>query len=747
MTKTFFGGDLAQEKTGEISTMNAWKSMVQKIPNHRSVIGNHDNQVGEFADAAARADYFLLFNKTSDMVSGTDATNGKMYYYVDDNVEKTRYICLSTGRMWTTEDEVPWCINALNSTPSGWHIVILSHLWLNYDYTNGGVITTPPNYSQSYLDMFDAYNARKSGTTSLHSKAYDFTSAGAKIEFLIGGHIHVDYDFRTTNGIPVILTECDSSGERDENSSAIKGTTTENCVYGIVADYGAGTIKVINVGRGDMRTIQITESSAPDVGYTNQLPIAIDKDGSIYNGIGYKANTKISGSTGEPVEQTGYYTTGFIPCKKEGILRFKNTEFLSTSANITGIATYNSSFESKACMTWNTDVLPSDAWNPKYDDNGDIIQMTVPSAYSSSTAYVRITFKYLDSNSIITVDEEIDSNSGGGAVTPDVPEVPGNMIPTSIDFDGNILNADTTPGYAVDKRYSTSGNKLNVLGDCYATGLIEASPDATIRMRNISTDSSNEYYGVYYFDMNDVDGNGIYYKTNNDFDYILSRPDAFNPVVDENGTIIEFTLPNWHTEQTHIGICASYIGQDSVITVNTPIEDGIVGTPVPDPEEPEPEEPEVPEEPVVTYTNMLKKAVDTDGSLYNGGKGYKDGIYIGGSGETASSSWDSTGYIPCKRGDILRFKNCSVYDLTGANGAYSKMAFYFYDELFSKKVNSSVYSPTSVPSSAWAPVHGADGDLIQVTIPTSYSASIRYVRITMDDITEDSVITVNEEID
>lgn len=406
MKKTFFGGDIAVEKTGEIATLTAWRELVKDIPNHRSVIGNHDNQVAELPTAADRADFFLLSNRTEDMASGTDATNGKMYYYIDSHAEKTRYVCLSTGRMWTFADEVEWCIEVLNSTPKNWHIVIVSHLWLNNDYDNGGIITTPVDYTQGYLDMFDAYNYRLSGAESFTSKAYDFANAQAKIEFIIGGHVHRDYDFTTAKGIPVILTECDSWEERDSTSVATKGTTTENCVYAIVADYGAKVVKVINVGRGDTRTVAI-----PDVvviTYTNLLPIATNPDGSIYNGIGYKTSTRLSVSSGSFDERTesGWCTSGVMPAKDGDVVRLENCEFRKTNTSgthrgavyfVKSDGSYNGNMVSISII---------DDLNPVYDTDGDnIIQFTVPAW--AECAGIRIVAQEFTADSIITVNEEI----------------------------------------------------------------------------------------------------------------------------------------------------------------------------------------------------------------------------------------------------------------------------------------------------------------------------------------------------
>lgn len=408
MKKTFFGGDIADANTGEIEDLTAWRDLVAGVPSHRSVIGNHDNAVTELVDAAGRADFFIWHNSTEDMASGTDATNGKTYYYVDSHAEKTRYICLSTGRMWTTTDEIPWCIDTLKSTPYGWHIVIISHLWLNSEYASDGVtlITTPPDYAQSYLDLFDAYNHKKTGTTSFGSVAYDFTTSVAKVEFIIGGHVHRDYDFKTTEGIPVILTECDAINERDPNSTVTKGTTTESCVYAIVADYAAKQVKVINVGRGSTRSLAI-----PDVVfYTNWIKESINSDGAPYVGLngedGYKSNYRLN-SSGVEKEYTNHYITGFVPIMSGDVLRFENMDYMNASGQ-TQIAVYNADFTYKSASYHATNNLPSSAWSPVYREDGNVKELTFPSSLGgSSLKYIRICASYIDDSSVITINEEI----------------------------------------------------------------------------------------------------------------------------------------------------------------------------------------------------------------------------------------------------------------------------------------------------------------------------------------------------
>lgn len=399
MSKTFYGGDITNSDSGEIASIAAWQEQVRDIPNHHSVIGNHDNQVSELSTAKERADFFFNPERTGDVVFGTDATNGKNYYYIDNHAENTRYICLSTGRMYTWSDEVEWCINVLNSTPQGWHIVAISHLWLNS--SGGNIVTTPEDYTQVYLDLFDAYNDRESGTTSLNNKTYDFSNAQARVEFIVGGHVHTDYDFTTTKGIPVILTECDCWEERDSASVATQGTITENCVYAIVSDYDAKTIKVINIGRGHTRDIALSDA----VKYTNWLTKIANTDGTISDGKNYKENTRLNSSGGETSE-SGWFATGLIPAKPGDVIRLKNCYFPTTysgGTNRSSVHPYDTSGTFKGNYA-SASGLP-DIVNAYDTDGVNIIQITIPNWFAST--YIRLTVRTLSNDSVITVNEEI----------------------------------------------------------------------------------------------------------------------------------------------------------------------------------------------------------------------------------------------------------------------------------------------------------------------------------------------------
>lgn len=69
--------------------------------------------------------------------------------------------------------------------------------------------------------------------------------------------------------------------------------------------------------------------------YTNLVPLSTDTDGSIYNGVGYKENVRLSSSGGvSGSSQNGSVTTGFIPWGGDkDIIRIKGVTWLNTSGH------------------------------------------------------------------------------------------------------------------------------------------------------------------------------------------------------------------------------------------------------------------------------------------------------------------------------------------------------------------------------------------------------------------------------
>lgn len=416
INKTNFGGDICDYESVDHENMLYlwdWRKAIRDLPNHHSVVGNHDDGNGSnnVSDGSLPAGYIyswlLAAEETPDVVRGDE-----FYYYVDNPGEKTRYLYLDTAsknyNILNNPAQQEFVKEALKSTPDGWHIVAIAHIWRDMDYS----VTPPIDNDWSWgaktcLPMFHAYNNRSG----------EYANCGGKVEFCIGGHSHIDSSWLYEGSIPVILTECESRHVRS-GLTCKEGTISESSVNAIIADYNTNKIHVIRIGRGESFVVDIPESG--NTGYTNVLPLAIDTDGSIYNASdtpGYKANTRLSSSSGYAERtQTGVYTTGFIPVKVGDQIRLKNMQVISTtdySAYAGHVYFSTNNAESIAVAV----IFPSgtaDVNNAQFDENGYLTSFVVGNGDlggNGSTnylnGYMRISAQYIGPDSIITINEEI----------------------------------------------------------------------------------------------------------------------------------------------------------------------------------------------------------------------------------------------------------------------------------------------------------------------------------------------------
>lgn len=151
--------------------------------------------------------------------------------------------------------------------------------------------------------------------------------------------------------------------------------------------------------------ISITATAVIELNVTNQLPISTDTDGSIYNGVGYKADTYLSGN---PASKTGYYTSGFIPCTIADTLYFKNVT-MQTGNNYHRISAWDADKNFIANSQFATNNTQSHV-NFNFGDDGNIesISFTSNSSYYKNAAYIRFCCSYIGADSIVTVNEPIE---------------------------------------------------------------------------------------------------------------------------------------------------------------------------------------------------------------------------------------------------------------------------------------------------------------------------------------------------
>lgn len=141
----------------------------------------------------------------------------------------------------------------------------------------------------------------------------------------------------------------------------------------------------------------------------------------------------------------------------------------------------------------------------------------------------------------------------------------------------------------------------------------------------------------------------------------------------------------------------------------------------------------------VSYTNQIPISTDASGNIYNG-TGYKENTYVGAGVEYTMSGKDTTGYIPCVVGNVIRLKNVAFN-----NEQNCRLNFYKADKTYIGQVAG---NSTYILNTNFKGIKDANGYYTQLTISSrTETAGCAFVRITANDINANSVITINEEID
>lgn len=151
----------------------------------------------------------------------------------------------------------------------------------------------------------------------------------------------------------------------------------------------------------------------------------------------------------------------------------------------------------------------------------------------------------------------------------------------------------------------------------------------------------------------------------------------------------------------------------------------------------------VAEETAVTpsYKNWLPLSVDADGNDYvgdNGEDGYRAGYKLSNSSATGESSVVGayvSGFIPVSASDEIRIKNITLHSGINVNNIF------FYDALKEK-----VYSATGTEGQ-FNPGVEIDGDVYYFASSRfTAETNIAFFRFSCGGITEETIVTINEEI-
>lgn len=257
-----FGGDAITDKTETTQEAIDIGYAFQKSfdflgPHLYCLFGNHDdNSCGQasltYRHLSEEQVYSFLQSQMTD-VHYWDYYN----FYFDDPVSKTRFLCFDTGRWYesslreSTLKTAKFTIESLKAVPNGWHIIAASHIWTSLKSFDS-VDSFESPFVRPIIEILENYNKRMKSSFIFDDSTiyYDFSSAGAVVEYCIGGHTHADAVVTSQKGIPLISITCDGQQEVAGRAPFQTGTINEQCVTIIVNNYQEREILVYHIGRG-----------------------------------------------------------------------------------------------------------------------------------------------------------------------------------------------------------------------------------------------------------------------------------------------------------------------------------------------------------------------------------------------------------------------------------------------------------------------------------------------------------------
>lgn len=224
--------------------------------------GNHD-----FHDKlTASSDYSNMYTwaKTYNAIyrnSELRVTNALVQhgaYCIDNDAQKTRFICLNSsdwnltydkkeeGVPYISVDQARWFIAQLEEK-SGWNIIVVSHIpsaqSLSSNYDSQAIIQ----------DILESFKSRTNFSTTYKSVSLsgNFSTTTNTLICHISGHEHTDGN-SVDSGVLSIVTTCDALYQ-DDGYGGIAGTVTEQAFDVFSINYDTGKINATRVGRGNDR--------------------------------------------------------------------------------------------------------------------------------------------------------------------------------------------------------------------------------------------------------------------------------------------------------------------------------------------------------------------------------------------------------------------------------------------------------------------------------------------------------------
>jgi len=420
----------------------AWRYLKPVRGRQLLLQGNHDGAWGAYTASDPSGAYSknlspqklwqYLFRPQLSSISRVSGPTGA-YFYADLAAQKTRFICLNShdgqwsqhedgAAVWNTmtggytQQQLEWLAQEALNVEEGWTIILVSHIpptgQLPIDYSGirctdlvRGVVSAYANRS-TYTGAYTHNTERGESVWADASISVNFSEAKGEIAGWFCGHAHRDAIVENDLPFPIIVITCASNISYDEAESArILDTNSETALDVVTVDRLNQTIHLTRLGVGADRSCSFAVQSAAPV---NQLLMATDDDGSVFNGKGWADGYRISASSGSVSANAATDLTGYIPVGIGDTISFFNIALPEKTANV-GVHFYSARDVSTKLLSVagvsGDEGFPNSTWTYTTDDNGNVTSFVVPNWEElQNVAYVRVVASEITEESVITVE-------------------------------------------------------------------------------------------------------------------------------------------------------------------------------------------------------------------------------------------------------------------------------------------------------------------------------------------------------
>lgn len=275
------------------------------------------------------------------------------------------------------------------------------------------------SYGQSFTEKYGeldgngnqvtAYNKTAAGTTN--ETAFVVNTIDFDNQVIYSDHYGAGRDRAISYGEEVYYNISKTLGSHavmsNSATSILEGEAYSSTVGTDLATYSIQSV-VVTMGGVDITSTAYSNGTISIASVTGNISITVTTSGytNLANDIGYTAGTRISTSSGNNSAASGLFTTGYIPCSVNDVIRVYGYDFRASANGNNAYAFYDAN-KTKNGSGYNNEVS-SGSFDLSFDSNGYIT--FVPK--QSTIVYARFggslgSGDATGADLIITINEEI----------------------------------------------------------------------------------------------------------------------------------------------------------------------------------------------------------------------------------------------------------------------------------------------------------------------------------------------------